>query len=95
MAIVFGKILCVIRDVKVLTGTMQDSFFVLIEFLASDSTAINITCWKDYVTQRLLGCSIEVYHYEFVTDDGNDGLLSSDELNEMTDLLKSVRASSI
>ena len=79
---------CISSSSSSSSGTKQNTFFVVIEFVASDSTAIDITCWKKYVAQRLPGCSMKAHHSGFVAKGGIDGLLLRDGLKEMTDLLK-------
>ena len=76
------------QDVRALTGTIRDSFLVAIEFVASDSTAIDITSWNDYVAQRLLGCSMKAFHSGFVVKGGDGSFLLSDGLKEVTGLVK-------
>ena len=60
----------------------------MIGILALDSTLIDITCWNDSVGQQLLGCSMKVCNSGFVAEDCNDDLLSVDELQEVTGLVK-------
>ena len=69
-------------------GTKPDSFFISIGFVALDATLLDVTCWNGSAALRLLGCSMKEYPPGFVAEGSNDKLLSSDELKEMTGLLK-------
>ena len=60
----------------------------MIGVLALDSALIDITFWTDSAAQMFLGCSMKVCHSESVAEDCNDNLLSTDELQGMTDLVK-------
>ena len=64
----------------------------MIGFVALDSPEIGITCWKSNAAQGLLSCSMNAYHFDFVAEDGNGSLISSAELREIADLVKSAGA---
>ena len=77
-----GKVRGKIKDINVVEATKEDSFFLVIKFVAADSTTLSITFWRDNLVQQLLGCSMKEYFYEFKYE---RDLLSSDELQVMID----------
>ena len=57
----------------------------MIELVSLGFTILKITGWTCPSMQHFLGCSMKGCHSEFV--DKNDGLLSSDKIKVMTDLV--------
>ena len=76
-----GKLEGAIQNVEV--RQVNVSYFAVITFRASDSTILNITCWKDPLAQKILGCSMKDYYFFTKEDD----LFTTEKIQMMTKLV--------
>ena len=76
-----GKLEGAIQNVEVRQENV--SYFAVIRLRASDSTILNITCWKDHLAQKVLGCSMKDYYFFTKGDD----LFTTEKIQMMTKLV--------